>query len=155
MCLPFPLLDPATLLEKLFLENIPQHHHHHHHHPHHHPHHHHPHHPHHHHPHHPHHHHHHHHHHSYQHHFFFTFHLISLFSIPQNHPWNFSDLKTGHCQDLNCEWRLEAIGNVRYTIFSNFFDLVNTSNCAGFGIGRPYERKWWNGMDLWVGFCCG
>ena len=34
-------------------------------------------------------------------------------------------------EDLNCEWRLEAIGNVRYTIFSNFFDLVNTSNCAG------------------------
>ncbi|CAL1134184.1 unnamed protein product, partial [Cladocopium goreaui] len=34
-------------------------------------------------------------------------------------------------EDLTCDWMLEATGNVRFTIFANFFDVVGTTNCGG------------------------
>lgn len=33
--------------------------------------------------------------------------------------------------DSQCQWELEAVGNVRFTVFSNFVDLVDTQDCAG------------------------
>ncbi|CAK9029604.1 Wnt inhibitory factor 1, partial [Durusdinium trenchii] len=34
-------------------------------------------------------------------------------------------------EDLTCSWLLEATGNVRFTVFVNFFDVVDSVNCAG------------------------
>ena len=48
-------------------------------------------------------------------------------------------------QDLTCDWMLEATGNVRFTIFANFFDVVGTTNCAG---GDPGEKPWKISKDI-------